>query len=356
MRNPLSVRERAFAFASVWIVACLAACQGPSVRSVPERDRSGANGERSRPAARPTAASRTNVSFPGRTPELEPPVARGMNFGSLFAPAGGSAEASADRDGTEGDVVFREGTTVVRKQHVYDRMLEVDPRRVQDIAEALRLDVRIRELSQRWDVQASDAEVDLSVRRELARMQRDFEKAGGFVDFATYVEAGFGRTLEDLTQHLRVLAWRRSTRSYVIRYAARRRGVLRLQRFLATTKEDADRVHAEVAQGGDLARLAEARSVGSRARFGGRLPPLAASSRHSATRLADGVEVGALGPVLAVTLEDGSDGFGFVRVLERIDPDPRPFADVHEELRRELERRPVERDEIVAFGASAFDS
>lgn len=298
----------------------------------------------------------TEASGIGPTGELEPPVARGLDFGSLFTSASGSAEAATDRDASDdGDVVLREGTTVVRKQHVYDRMLEVDPQRVQDIAEALRLDVRIRELSQRWDVRASDAEVDLSVRRELARMQRDFEKAGGFADFATYVEAGFGRTLEDLTQHLRVLAWRRLTRSYVIRYVARRRGVLRLQRFLATTKEDADRVHAEVAQGGDFARLAEARSVGSRARFGGRLPPLATSSEHSATRLADGVETGALGPVRAVPLEDGSDGFGFVRVLERIEPDPRSFADVHEELRRELERRPVERDEIVAFGASAFD-
>mgnify|MGYP001473469652 CR=1 FL=1 len=332
---------RALLVVAVAVLAAvsLVACTGPRVASLGSTTaaRTVARGDEALEANRAAAPRVSTRAFEHRA-----------DFGSLF-----DAPTTVTNGSGEADVapLFEVEGTAIHKRHVYDRMLEVDPQRVRDVEEALFLDVRIVELVRRFQIAAPQDEVDIAVRRDIARMERAHERMGDGVAFDQHVLESYGMPLEALRAHLAMLAWRRITRSYVIRYAARRQGVLLLERFLAKTAEEAEDARRAILEGGDFARIAEARSIGSRARFGGRLPPLPHGTDHPSASLAADVGVGEVGPVRATVLEDESPGFGFVRVVERREPLLRPFAELRAELRRELERRPVERAELVAFGA-----
>lgn len=307
------------------VALLVTACAGPSVRSVPEPV--------TRRATEPNAAE---VTLPLRVSDRA--MQSGIDFGSLFH--------ADDGDG----VIARVGEAAIHKRHVYDRMLEVDPVRLREIEEALVLDARVREVARQHDVRVPESEVEFAVRREWARVEREFEKQPlGAKTIDVFVERNYSMSVTAFRAHVKMLAWRRLMRSYTIRYAQLRSGTVRLQRFLARTRAEAERAREEAVRGGDLAHLAESASVDSRARAGGRLPLLPLDGGHPALGLGRGVEIGAFGPVRAVPLEDGSSGFGFVRVLARNAPDPRSFEAAYADLRKGLERRPIAQEEVLSF-------
>lgn len=302
---------------------CFASCRGPSVRSLPSEVESQPV-ERSDAEALPAAP--------------RAPRSRALGFGPPF-------------DGDEGDVVVaRQGDFALHKRHIYDRLLEIDPRTLAEIEESLLLDAKVRRVARTLGVSVQEGELDFEVAREWARIERAYGKdARGLPSLDAYVSRLYGMDEAGFRAHVRRLAWRRKMRAYTIRYAQRMRGTILLQRFVAASRAQAERARRAIFAGGDFAQVATRSSRGTRARQGGRLPRLILGMEHPALALAEGVEVGGLSEIRA-----SEESFAFVRVVERTAPRALPFEACQIELRRELERRPIAREELVVFHA-AFD-
>lgn len=316
------------------IFLVLGACAGPRVASLPSSP--------AEPVA-PVDAERVLAKAP------RAPRSKQLDFGAPFA-----------RD--EGDLRFAQvGAHALHKRHVYDRLLEVDPRRLREIEEALALDAKVREVARRFEVEVPPSELDFDVKREWSRVERAFARDSlGLSSIDDFLARVYGMKSGAFRAHIRLLAWRRKMRAYAVRYAARRAGSLRLLRFVARTREAAEAARRTILDGADFAQVAAQGSIGARARQGGRLPRLRLDMPHPAIALARGVRVGELSAVRAVQLGDASasgaeQGFAFVRVLEREAAAPDSFGACREELRRELARRPIEAEEVLVF-SEAFEA
>jgi hypothetical protein len=306
---------------AVFVALLASACQGPRVESVASVE----------PASEPPPSPAPVLSRPEG---LVLPEA-GLHFGSLFT-------------GGEGDTVLaRSGGLEVRKHHVFDRLHESDPELVREHVELLLLDVRVRAVAEELGVEVPESDLRLAVRREWARVERAFaQRPAGAATVEDYVRDNYAMTRAEFEGRVRMLQWRRLLRSYAVRYHLRQRGRVRLQYFASTDRTVVETCHARVAAGGDFAELARAHSRDRSASNGGRLPDLPLDFDHPAVRLAGDAAAGTLGPVTG--LPEGG-GFAFVRVIERSPPDRRPFPDQVALIRQDLERRPVQPEELAIF-------
>lgn len=304
------------------VALVLPACRGPAVTSI---------------EAPPVEAGPASAEA-GPAPSELPVTPVDFDFGSLFT-----------RD--EGDSVLAAlGDLDIHKRHVFDRLQEVDPQRIRETIELLLLDARVRQRSEELGVEVPETDLRLAVRREWARVERAFRRrAGGARDVDDYVRRNYAMEPAAFRGRIRLLAWRRLMRAYTLRYLARRRGGVLLAYFQHARRPLAEQCRTQIAQGADFHVLARERSLDVSAVNGGRLPLLPLDFDHPAVRSAGDLEAGALSPVRPVGPSRSPTGWGFVRVLERRSPDRRPFRLQLPEIRRELERRPVDSSELALF-------
>ncbi|MAE75719.1 MAG: hypothetical protein CMJ85_02485 [Planctomycetes bacterium] len=256
-----------------------------------------------------------------------------LGFGSLFS-----------RD--DGDSVLASVSSVrVRKHHVFDRLLEIDPQRARELTELLVLDARVKVVAEKLDVQVPDSDLRLAVKREWARVERVFrQRSGGASTIDAWIERNYAMSRDAFLARVELLAWRRLLRSFTVRYQMRRRGGVAVQLFTAASAKAGLQYRGRIVEGADFATLARKHSVDRSAAVGGRLPLLPNGFDHPGVTLADEVAVGSLSQVRAI-----GERWGFVRVMDRRVPDTRPFAEAADEIRRELQRRPVESAELAVF-------
>ncbi len=308
------------------LLLVLSGCSGPRVASVPAIDAS----------AEPVA----------KAPLVEPAptfVRGAYGFGSAFAPSAHAVD--------EGDaVVARVAGLEIRKHHVFDRLQEVDPQRTREILEVVLLDARVRERSRVLGVAVPETDLDLAVRREWSRVERGFhQRPDGAASLQDYVRRNYAMSTDAFRARVRLLAWRRLMRAYTLRYEVSRRGRLRLLWLFNEDESVVRSCHDRIAAGADFSVLAREHGSDRTRRVGGRLPELPLGYPHPAVRLSKTLAVGQLSEVHSVQAPDGRKGFAFVRLRERNAPDRRPFTEQVRQLRRGLDRRPVDAAEIAMF-------
>ncbi|MEZ5989979.1 MAG: hypothetical protein R3F30_12800 [Planctomycetota bacterium] len=304
------------------VLVLLASCSGPRV-----------DGGRSVPPPGPEAPTRP----------LEP-VGPPVELGSLYS----AGLPDLDPRLSEGDTVLaRIGDLEVRKHHVLDRMLEQDPAQVQALLELIVLDERIRELAARYGVEVPATDLRLEVARDWARLVRRMEQDGVPKDrIEEQLELRHGLDKARYLDRSRRMHWRRLLRSYTLRYWLRRSGSVTLRFFAAASEDEALAVRGQAQQGADLEALCRQSSIDPSGPRGGLLPPLPPGFAHPGVALAEGLAPDGLSAVRAVRLVDGREAWGFVQVIERREPDRRPFAEQAATIRAGLERRPVEGEEL----------
>jgi hypothetical protein len=346
-------RRAAWAAALLLLGGALSSCAGSRVESVresaPKGERRGqANmsgaAEDAPRAAREDAPSKRSSSAQFAARDALPRLERiGLDAPGL------DALLPSDRS-SSGETIARYGELEIRRADLFDRLREREPGKAQELLELVLLDARVHELAQREAIELPAGELDLAVRRELARVRRGFDKRPGAApDFESFLARNYGLSRSEFEQRARLLAYRRLMRSYAVRYWLRQRGSVELELFVAATREAAEAAREQVRLGAEFGAVARRSSIHASAARGGRLPPLPPDVEHPALALAGSARPGSLSPLERYAEGDEPVGFAFVRVLGREAPDPRSFAEQREEIRKGLAARPIGLHEIALF-------
>ncbi|MFQ5504669.1 MAG: peptidylprolyl isomerase, partial [Planctomycetota bacterium] len=242
-------------------------------------------------------------------------------------------------------VLARVAGAAIQKRHVYDRLVELEPIRVAQALELLTLDARLRVLARRAGVFVPPDHLDFELKRLWAKIRRKHAQSPGNLDFATYVEKRHGMEPTALRQTLRRLTARRLLRSYTLRCWLRQRGSRELHYFECDDRQTAELCRRQIAEGADFELVARQSSRHRSASRGGRLPPVPLDAE--AFRRFQGLEPGELSKVTVIEGPAGARSFGFARLLRRTEPDRRPFAEQAAEIRKDLDRRPVQAFEFA---------
>jgi len=249
------------------------------------------------------------------------------------------------------DTIAQVADTEIKKSQVFDELLELMPVQVRSAIDLLILDAELAPLAKRYRIHVPASDLDFALRRQWSRVQRNFEHdRDPGQSFAAWVEARHGKTVDALRAELERRNARTLLRGYTLRYYLRRRGSISLAYFQSDVKSVADDCRARAAGGADLEQLIVAKSKHESRRRRGLLPPLPLDHESPVVVALRSAKVGDLSPVIAIDRKGGGRSFAFARVMARTEPDKRPYADVVDELRADLARRPVQPYEFLLFG------
>jgi hypothetical protein len=243
------------------------------------------------------------------------------------------------------DAVFaRVGDVEIRKSDAFDRLLEIEGVRVQAFCERLVQDAMVAAFARRYEIVVDEAEIAAMLQAHEDEMRASLERVGDPVDdetFRAFVESQFGMTLEAYRRRFSVDLARQRYRGYVVRYLRLLEEQVVLRGLWNRDRELVDRLALEVREGADFAKLARRHSDHQTARDGGLLPPLTRSFESPITEPAFELAPGEVSDVLTIESETGVQ-FAIFYCLERRPPRDADFAEVRDELRADLERRPLE--------------
>jgi hypothetical protein len=291
------------------------------------------------PAARPAA------------PEPEPAAPAGPQSGPR-PPTGGPELGPTlllpDPDSAD-DEVDRIGGRSVRKHHVYDRFVELEPLRAAEVRELVAMDLMVAEDARRAGITVARSDVDATVDGELGRIRRRFDaELGSRMTFAGFLAREYG--LDEAGYRARIFrsVARARLRERTVRFASWQQERVSC-RFLVTSDEKvAQEVRAKVIAGADLEVLARRHSEDDSRESGGKLPPFGPDLSHPVAEIAFGLAEGACSPVVARS-EGGRDRYYVVHCLRRLPARTGSYQDLEAEVIRDLETTPMTTFESTAF-------
>ncbi len=248
------------------------------------------------------------------------------------------------------EVVARVGEQVIRKSHIFDRMRENMPKNTEVLINQLVLDLVLAAQAERFGILVEPEEIDTFVDRDLEALSREVERSfGGRRSLEDYIQKVEGLTLEVYRRLLRLKLARQRYLSYVIRYLAMLEDQVEVRFIAMQDRSQLEDIAKRVQAGADFATLASRHSEDEDTREGGgRLAPFGRSHTHPIVSVAFELEPGQLSAIFEHE-DNGVQRYFLVYCLRKMPKRESSFAEVKEEIEKELDRRPIERLEHAAF-------
>lgn len=195
------------------------------------------------------------------------------------------------------------------------------------------------------NLEGLEASVDEEIRRQRDQIRGRF---GDGVTLEGYIRRTYDTDLNRYRERLLRAEETRVKSSLLARYDQLQQERREVRRILVGSLEEAQEVHEKLRNGADFAALVRKYGVGRNREEEGRLPPLTESELQEPVRSAVfSLSEGDLSPIL--TFEDGT--FGVVRLLRVHPPSQAPLPEAQKQIFADLERRPLEERELIAWNA-----
>ncbi len=242
----------------------------------------------------------------------------------------------------------------IRASDVFRELDLVVPGRSAEVVRQMLLSAFARRVAVQHglDVQAEmlEREVDVAIAEQRARFALEAESVG----LETFLAARFGFTVERYRAEIRARVLASLLLERAVRFEAARTAREQSQLILVEDLETATGIATKVAEGASFASLARAHSVHPTAADGGDLPDVPLGADVPLLEGREGLQPGdVLGP-LPITL-NGKAYFRLIRLVDRLQPDLRPWDRVRVEIELELARRPLQPEELAIFEARMLD-
>jgi parvulin-like peptidyl-prolyl isomerase len=253
------------------------------------------------------------------------------------------AEESLDEE------VARVGDRVLRKSHVFDRLLTASPQASLEVIDLLILDILVAERALALGIVVDPQRVESLARAEEDGLREQVAQFGEQIEFETYVKNTFQMSLEEYSRFLRIHTAQLLYYGYAIRFSAMLEDRVQV-RFLANQ----DRAVVEdlvdrVSKGADFATLARRFSEDDRtSRDGGLLPPFGTAGPEPIAEPAMKLREGELSPIIEAEA-GGIVHYYLVYCLKRFERRQVTFEEVRQELDEDLMLHPVTKLEREAF-------
>lgn len=247
------------------------------------------------------------------------------------------------------DEVARVGDLVLRKSHAYTRLLTADPKLALSAIDLLVFDVLVARHAQQYGIRVAAERVEeLAAAEEQQMRQKVQAELGGEVDFPAYVWQLFGMHVPDWQRTLRLRTAQRLYHGYVIRYLGLREDRVQVRYLVHKDRAVVQEVVDKVRAGADFATLALRSSEDAYRRDGGLLPAFGRGFPHPVADVAFTLQKGEVAAPFQAKVGDETRWFT-VYCLDRFDGRDVPFADVRDDLDRELLVRPLAPIETSAY-------
>ena len=247
-----------------------------------------------------------------------------------------------------------EGPIPLKAHQVADLLQDVDPPRFRQLRHLLVLDARIRAFAVAHKIFVPASDLRLATRREWAGIRRSFTRSGQ-KDFEAFCLTSFGLSPKVLRSKLQLREARRLLRSYALRFRLHRVGAMTLDFVWARDRAALERFHRRIRSGASFEPLLKRLFLEDPSARGGHLPPLPLDGGHAALGLARSWKGEGPMPPRPMKGPGGEAGFAWLRIRERIAPDPRPFAQMWPDLQKDLARNPVGAGELELFLSDGYD-
>jgi len=245
------------------------------------------------------------------------------------------------------DEVARVGDLVLKKSHVYSRLLSARPELALLATDLLVFDVLVARHAQEHGITVAAERIDELAAAEEQQLKKQVQaELGGSLD--EYVWRIFGMRLPDWQAALRLRTAQRLYQGYVIRYLGLREDRVQVRYVVNKDRKVVDEVAEKVRAGADFATLALRWSEDSFRRDGGLLPWFGRGFPHPAAEAAFALQKGEVGKPFAVRSKD-EERWYVVFCLDRTAGRTVPFAQVRDEIDRDLQARPLAPIETNAY-------
>jgi hypothetical protein len=246
--------------------------------------------------------------------------------------------------------VARVGDRVLRKSHIYDRLLSASPEASLEVVDLLILDILVAEMALAHGIRVDPDRVELLAQAEEDALREHVaEQFGGQIEFGEYVRTTFQMSAEEHSRLLRLRMAQLLYYGYAIRFSAMLEDRVQV-RFLAhKDRAEVEDLVDRLSKGADFATLARLHSEDERTRRdGGLLPPFGVAGPEPIAEPAMKLQEGELSPIIEADA-GGVPHYYLVYCLKRIERRQVTFEEVREELDEDLTRQPVTRLEREAF-------
>jgi hypothetical protein len=253
-----------------------------------------------------------------------------------------------DSGATDAEVA-RVGDLVLRRSHAFARLLSADPKLALSAVDLLVFDVLVAQHARQFGVRLAAERVRALADREEQQLRDQVRsELGEQVAFDDYVWRIFGMRLPDWQRTVELRVAQRLYQGYVIRYLALREDRVQVRYIVHKDQQALVDAALKVREGADFGTLALRLSDDALRRDGGLLPPFGEGFPHPVAQVALGLQPGQLSDVFAKTV-GGEQRWYLVYCLSRIEGRDLPFADVRDEVDRELEQKPLTPIETNAY-------
>ncbi len=239
------------------------------------------------------------------------------------------------------------GGVVIRKSHVYDRMLEEEPMRAKGFLDHLIFDALLAQEAKRHSITVDPKQIDAAADKEIKDLRQRVEKEwSNEMGFDEYCQQRLGMSSESFRSWRRLLLARDLYRNYVIRYLATLEDRVQVRIFAHSDRKVVEDVRNRAQQGADFKSLVLRKRSQHKPsnRNGGLMPAFGRDYPSRLTEHAFRLEPGDLSEVLE--MEAASSKVYFVLFcVKQMAGRKRGFGAAREELDRELKRNPVSVDE-----------
>jgi parvulin-like peptidyl-prolyl isomerase len=245
--------------------------------------------------------------------------------------------------------VARVDDLVLRRSHAFTRLLSANPKLALEAVDNLVFDVLIARHAKEHGIRVKPERVEaLAAKEEESIKERVKAELGANMDLQTYVWRVFGMRLQDWQTALRVRTARWLYHGYVIRYLALREDRVQVRYLVHKDQAVAQEVVEKVRAGADFATLALRWSEDASRRDGGLMPPFSRGFRHPVVDTAFSLKKGEVSAPFVKPWGDGERWY-VVYCLDRLPGRDVPFAEVRDEIDRDLESRPLAQLEMNAY-------
>jgi parvulin-like peptidyl-prolyl isomerase len=245
--------------------------------------------------------------------------------------------------------VARVGDLVLRRSHAFARLLSADPKLALSAVDLLVFDVLVAQHARQFGIALAAERVrELADREEQQLRDQVKTELGDKVEFADYVWRIFGMRLPDWRRAVDLRVAQRLYQGYVIRYLALREDRVQVRYIAHKDREVLDDAARKVQDGADFGTLAMRLSDDALRRDGGLLPAFGSGFPHPVSEVALQLQPGELSAVFQKTV-GGNERWFLVYCLSRIDGRDLPFAEVRDEIDRELAQKPLTPIETNAY-------
>lgn len=246
------------------------------------------------------------------------------------------------------DVVARVGDVEIRKRHLYEHLLLTEPAVPRRLVEIMRLDALVARAAERWNITLEASQVYEKAAEQEAELRGEVERQlGTRLSFEQYLERQFGMSSAEYGEWLRTNLTRETYRQFVMRFAALREDRVEVRYIVNADRGVLEEVAGKVRQGASFATLAIRHTEDDNRMDGGLLPPFGAAFDHPVADVGFGLAVGELSDIF-MRESQGGERYYLVYCLRRIPGRDVEFELVQDELRREIDNRPLTEMEFRA--------